>query len=353
MSIKADDRIYETSTTTGTGTYTLAGAATGFQPFSSIGANNFCPYLATDGVNWEVGLGKYTASPDKLERTHVWSSSNGDAAVDWATGTRNLYCVFPASLMFRGITDRSSNTILAVQDVRRNFRITGSYTQTFDAVATLGDGWEVDIRIEAGVTLTLDPNSTETIDGSTTLAITGPWAGKVICNGSALYTACTGYPGMVEVTPVATTSGTSVDFTGLPASTRLIIVNVRGVSLDAATELICQIGDAGGIESSGYGGTSLSIGNGNSVSGDNPSGSWRTYSANNAAVYHGQIILARESRTGFAWTCAGHLRRSDTAVIDEFGGSKVLTADLDRVRITSGNGTANFDAGEIGLSYIG
>jgi len=86
------------------------------------------------------------------------------------------------------VLSRSSNTMLDVSDWGKTIRATGSYTQTFDAVATLGDGWGVEFRVESGATLTLDPNSTETIDGATTLAIDGPWAGKVVCNGSALYT---------------------------------------------------------------------------------------------------------------------------------------------------------------------
>jgi hypothetical protein len=61
--LQAAERIRETSTTVGTGTYTLAGAPTGYQPVSSIGANNYGPYFATDGTNWEVGIGQYLAGP--------------------------------------------------------------------------------------------------------------------------------------------------------------------------------------------------------------------------------------------------------------------------------------------------
>lgn len=86
------------------------------------------------------------------------------------------------------VLSRSSNTMLDVSDVGKTVRATGNYTQTFDAVATLGDGWSVGFRVESGVTLVLDPNSTETIDGATTLSIVGPASGFVVCNGSALYT---------------------------------------------------------------------------------------------------------------------------------------------------------------------
>jgi len=95
MALAAADRVKETSTTTGTGSYTLAGAATGFQSFAAIGSGNTCHYVAEDGTNWEVGTGIYT-SPSTLTRAGIFASSNSDAAVDWSAGTRNIFCVLPA-----------------------------------------------------------------------------------------------------------------------------------------------------------------------------------------------------------------------------------------------------------------
>lgn len=86
------------------------------------------------------------------------------------------------------VLSRSSNTMLDVSDIGKVIRATAGYTQTLDAVATLGDGWWVGVRVESGATLVLDPNSTETIDGASTLSIVGPASGLVYCNGSALYT---------------------------------------------------------------------------------------------------------------------------------------------------------------------
>lgn len=86
------------------------------------------------------------------------------------------------------VLSRSSNTMLDVSDIGKVLRATAGFTQTFDAVATLGDGWFVGVKVEAGATLVLDPNSTETIDGATTLSIAGPASGFVYCNASALYT---------------------------------------------------------------------------------------------------------------------------------------------------------------------
>ncbi len=68
MALVLKDRVKETSTTTGTGTFTLAGASTGFQSFSSIGDGNTTYYAIAlqGGSEWEVGIGTYTLSGTKL-----------------------------------------------------------------------------------------------------------------------------------------------------------------------------------------------------------------------------------------------------------------------------------------------
>jgi hypothetical protein len=101
MSLVNKDRVKETSTTTGTGTYTLSGAVVGFQAFTAVGNANTCDYVATDGVNWEVGLGTYTAAGTLLARTTIYASSNAGAAVNWGTGTREIAVTLPASMAGR------------------------------------------------------------------------------------------------------------------------------------------------------------------------------------------------------------------------------------------------------------
>ena len=101
MALVVNDRVKETSTTTGTGTFDLAGAATGFQTFvAGIGDTNTTYYaIFNQGTTeWEVGLGTVTdAATDTLARTTVLESSNSDAAVDFAAGTKDVFCTLPAS----------------------------------------------------------------------------------------------------------------------------------------------------------------------------------------------------------------------------------------------------------------
>lgn len=91
------DRIWETSTTTGTGTYTLGGTVTGYRTFASIGNGNTCTYLASDGTDWEVGSGTYTSSGTTLSRDTIYSSSNSGSAVNWGSGTRQIFCSISAT----------------------------------------------------------------------------------------------------------------------------------------------------------------------------------------------------------------------------------------------------------------
>jgi hypothetical protein len=101
MALVVNDRVKETSTTTGTGTFSLAGAATGFETFvAGIATGNTTYYaIFNQGTTeWEVGLGTVTdATPDTLSRTTIYSSSNSDSAVDFAAGTKDVFCTLPAS----------------------------------------------------------------------------------------------------------------------------------------------------------------------------------------------------------------------------------------------------------------
>lgn len=99
MPLVLKDRVKETTTTTGTGTYTLAGALTGFEAFSQVGDGNTTYYTCTDGTDFETGIGTFTLSGTTLARTTILQSSNSDNAVNWSSGTRTIFCTLPAQKM--------------------------------------------------------------------------------------------------------------------------------------------------------------------------------------------------------------------------------------------------------------
>jgi len=110
MALVVNDRVKETSTTTGTGVLTLAGAVTGFETFSSaIGNTNTTYYAIVNTVNAEFEVGLGTVGAGTLTRTTVISSSNSDSAVDFAAGTKNVFCTLPASKSV--ILDASGNIV--------------------------------------------------------------------------------------------------------------------------------------------------------------------------------------------------------------------------------------------------
>jgi len=108
MALVVKDRVRETSTTTGTGTLTLAGAVTGFQTFSSaIGNTNTTYYTITNGAEFEVGIG--TVGAGTLARTTILASSNGGSVVTLTAGTKDVFVTYPADKAI--YTDASNNTI--------------------------------------------------------------------------------------------------------------------------------------------------------------------------------------------------------------------------------------------------
>ena len=116
MALVLNDRVKETSTSTGTGTIDLAGAATGFESFvAGIATGNTTYYtIFNQGTTeWEVGIGTVKdATPDTLSRDTILSSSNGDAAVVFSAGTKDVFCTLPASKAV--YLDASGDTVPAL-----------------------------------------------------------------------------------------------------------------------------------------------------------------------------------------------------------------------------------------------
>ena len=134
MPLVLKDRVNETSTTTGTGTFTLAGAVTGFQTFSAIGNGNTTYYtiVLQGGTEWEVGLGTYTSSGTTLSRDVVLSSSNSGSLVNFSAGTKNVFCDYPAG---KSVNLDSSNNVSALGTVA-----SGTWQGTTIGVAYGGTG---------------------------------------------------------------------------------------------------------------------------------------------------------------------------------------------------------------------
>lgn len=96
MALVVKDRVKETSTTTGTTDFVLAGAASGFQAFSTVGNGNTTYYCAVLNTEWEVGIGTYSTTGPTLARTTILASSNSGSKVTFSAGTKTIFCDYPA-----------------------------------------------------------------------------------------------------------------------------------------------------------------------------------------------------------------------------------------------------------------
>lgn len=149
-------------------------------------------------------------------------------------------------------------------------------------------------------------------------------------------------------TAQASTSGTSIDFTSIPAGTKQITVTFAGVSTNGTSQMMVQIGDSGGVEVTGYS-SQTALDNTTQVAFTTGFGLHTATVAAN--TYVGVLTLTLENSTSNTWVASGHMFGGTN--FSNSVGSKSLSATLDRVRITTVNGTDAFDAGEINISYIG
>lgn len=152
-------------------------------------------------------------------------------------------------------------------------------------------------------------------------------------------------------TTQASTSGTSIDFTSIPAGTKRVTVNFLGVSTNGTSNLMVQIGDSGGVETSGYlGSASLNTDSGSTVT-RYTTGFGLNGAVAATSVLHGQIILTLLDSSTNTWTASVNLGDSSADQSHTGGSSKPLSAVLDRVRITTVGGSDTFDAGSINIAY--
>jgi hypothetical protein len=126
MALVVANRVKETTTTAGTGTVTLLGAATGFQSFAAVGDANTTYYtiVGQTGNEWEVGIGTYTSSGTTLARTTVLANSSGTepTALTFSAGTKDVFVTYPAEFA----TFANGDGVV----VENYTTLTGAYTMT-------------------------------------------------------------------------------------------------------------------------------------------------------------------------------------------------------------------------------
>jgi len=205
--------------------------------------------------------------------------------------------------------------------------------------------------LTAGIKANADGSAAIQVGGSDAITITSGL--NTTFAGTAAVPTGTLYP-IVSGTAVASTSGTSIDFTSIPSWVDRITVMFNGVSTSGTSPPQIQLGDSGGVETTGYAGTSSAIAGGTAQAvfttgfglGVNTS-NWSS-----SVVVSGAITITLLNSSTNTWVASGSLGRSDSTGSTYFtSGGKSLSATLDRVRITTVNGTDTFDAGTINILY--
>lgn len=245
MALIVKDRVQETSTTTGTGTLTLAGAVSGFQTFSSaIGNGNTTYYTITNGTDWEVGIG--TVAAGTLSRDTILSSSTG-SAISFSAGVKNVFVTYPAD---------KAVTIDGVQTLTNKTFVSPVLGTPTSATLTNATG----LPLTTGVTGTLP-----IANGGTNNPSLGVTAGAVVyTDGSKQMTTAAGTSGQVLTSagssaPSWTTlttgssdvqtfnaSGTWTKPAGAPAHARVFIEVISGGGSGARHSGTNQSGGGGG-----------------------------------------------------------------------------------------------------------
>jgi len=126
MALQLKDRVLETASAPGTGTVTLLGASLGYQSFNTAltsGSTTYYTIADLGGANWEVGVGTFT-SPDQLTRDTILSSSGGGSAVNFSTGTQNVFITYPAEKSVN--LDASGNCTLPARLTINNVTLASS-----------------------------------------------------------------------------------------------------------------------------------------------------------------------------------------------------------------------------------
>ncbi len=151
--------------------------------------------------------------------------------------------------------------------------------------------------------------------------------------------------GIVSGTKVDSTSGTYIDFTSIPSGVKRITVMLSGVSTNGTSIILIQLGDSGGIETTGYVAGAFS----HAAQVDFTAGFGLTIAISAALAYSGQMILSCVD--GNIWVGSGGLHANGSGNAAVAFGTKTLSATLDRIRVTTVNGTDTFDAGAINILY--
>lgn len=173
----------------------------------------------------------------------------------------------------------------------------------------------------------------------------------LITNGSGVLSFGAAGAQMTLSTAVNTTSGTAIDFTGIPSWVKRITVMFNEVSTNGLSGIKVQLGTSSGIETSGYNGAYVRTASSSLTTASIGTGFIEASFGASTETQNGLINISLFQASSNTWACSGSLGGNN--VTNTVGGIKALSGTLDRLRLTTANGTDTFDAGSVNILYEG
>lgn len=308
-------------------------------PTTSGGSSNIAEDCPPSGINNALrsvaamlaamygGFYSGTSRPDNVQSGACWLDTSGGVTayvLKYYDGTDDI-----ALLTINTTANTVSYTGALTGNVTGNLtgNVTGNLTGDVATLTTRGDllyqGASADARLAIGTSgQYLTSDGTDPQWSTLTLTTLG--------------------------TQQATTSGTTIDFTSIPSTTKWITIMLDGVSHDGTSDLLIQLGDSGGIEATGYTGVAHEAASGATAF---STGFQVTQVLTAAGLVYGQVNLRLMDASTNKWSASGVTANDDaTDRSTVFSGTKSLSATLDRIRLTSVSGDT-FDAGAINIAY--
>jgi hypothetical protein len=368
----------------------------------SIGDTCYYSIQGQTTSEWEVGLGTYS-SANTLTRTTVYSSSNAGSAVNFSAGTKDVFITMAASRSIQ--LDASGNVTPATGTYTRTTitatagqtSFTANYTVNYvqvyvngillnsaDYTATTGTTVVLASAAAAGDIVDVLAINIGTFTGGVTITGTptngqiATWTGSTSIQGTTILPTANGGTGaslspttagntifstdgtnwsstqkIVQGTSVASTSGTSIDFTGIPSWVKRVTFMLNGVSTSGTSPIQIRLGTSGGFVTSGYSSNAGFISSASTVAGIALFTTGLYVVAFDTAAATIGAALTISSFGGNVWAYSGTGTRTGaspnaifmSAIPFSLGGT------LTQIRLTTVNGTDTFDAGSVNILY--
>lgn len=225
-----------------------------------------------------------------------------------------------------------ANTITAGNGTNNGLAVTSDGTGALNILTGSGAG-----------TAAISIDSSQNITAAANLSVTG----NATITGTL--SATNGITGSLKsATAQNSTSGTSIDFTGIPSGVKRITVMLNGVSTSGSSIYLIQLGTSGGLVTTGYVGSAGYMNNAAASAVTQPTAGIGIYNDNAGRIIYGSVVIT--NITSNTWVSAGSIG-TNTTFYGGTAGTIALSGTLDRVRITTVNGTDTFDAGSINIIY--